>query len=548
MKRLKQITTHELMEYFHREDITRFVQYEESKNEKILTFCNTLRIKRIAKRKRFVFEGYKINGMNGGEWVKEGMKEFKGVAERIKLLFLVSAAEDRSLISYLLNKSINYRLNTLFALGYKVKGKTEISLVKNYRETRWKFSFASSNDFDRVLKKMSVDFDVTDTKKINVKRKSPAVCNGSLAELLVWRLCYKLNQGYQNSAKLINKKLRDMLCADAMSNVFKFNVLKYNKTAFQVSLNDYISFVNKFNLTGDCDNLIPLLRLVDSNRVVVIDGSNKSFVNALSSFEFSKGDISFLRTQSPSIVSSFSNFVRRYKHNKNCYISILKNENCKKYPRSVIVEMLNDLNNYTHNPENLVFITNKWLEYYQRLWKERGYKDARDYWHNAITSWRHALDWCERTNPLLHKNQLWSSIYELSNAWFEDRDDALYMPKPWGNIYIGGYTDSGFLIEEITDSDSLKLEGKEMHHCVASYAAHCSAGKYAVFSVKHVTDQSQRGTLGVSVNHDGKISYDQLQGACNLFTSHKMESFAKKFIKHLNSRAKTQMEELAAVL
>ena len=559
MKIRKKITVNELLDYLQREDVTRFVHYQESSNEKCITFCNTLRIKKIAGKRNVVFERFEITGMHEGQWVAEPASKQKKLTDRLTILFLKNAKEDRALIQQILFNCVKNRIEQLLAQDYVITGTTNIQLVTRHSNwirggTLWMPEHAVMRD-DLVRKSLLTRFEVKTKPLLKIKRPVDLTESedNNFYSYIVWMLNLKLNQGFRNSAKLINKSIRQLLDKGTLSNVFKYNVYRYDKTAFQVTLSDYITFSNKFSVNGDCGSLIPLLRLIKTKRLTKIDGSNKSFTTALGDFGFNKGDISFLRKESPIVVKRVTGLIEVNPLMKDVYIEFLKNKLLRRFPKNIVVQMLEGIHDYLKDGQSkkTVFITIKWLEYYQRFWKERGYKESLGHWHNATSSWRHALDWCRSAEPLLHKNQNWASINEISNNWHEQESIRRgefrgYIPDKWNGISDSEFRDNEFYIEEITEGTKLLIEGREMHHCVFDYARQCVERSYAVFSIKHKTRLEERGTLGIGINSSGKCSYDQLQGVCNSYTNAAMESFAKRYIAHFNAKPIASMTDSEA--
>lgn len=292
MMRRKRITVDEFLEYLHQEDVTRFVQYEESVNEKYITFCNTLRMKRTEGKRNIVFERFEITAMQGGRWILETASKYKKITDMLTILFLRNAGNDRALIQQILFYCVKSRVDQLLAQGYVITGTTHIQLVAQHagwkrNRTVWVPEYFVTRR-DCVKKSLIAKFEVKETPVLRIKRSIDISEDNNFYSYIVWRLKYKINQGYRNSAKLINKSVRDLLDKEVLSNTFKYKVETYGTTAFQVTLSDYIHFSSKFVVTGDCGSLIPLLRLVETRRVTKIDGSNKSFISALSDFRHSR--------------------------------------------------------------------------------------------------------------------------------------------------------------------------------------------------------------------------------------------------------------------
>lgn len=69
-------------------------------------------------------------------------------------------------------------------------------------------------------------------------------------------------------------------------------------------------------------------------------------------------------------------------------------------------------------------------------------------------------------------------------------------------------------IKQIMDYASLVMEGKSMHHCIASYAKNILAQQYYVFQIF----EPERATIGIHYRN-GKLKIDQIKLACNQMPS-----------------------------
>lgn len=550
MRRAKHVISFdELYDYFLKEDVFRFVRYEETPDVQSIILCNTFKISKVNDFDKFEFHIFKASSIDRGGWVKGGGKLFTQFTSGMKLLFRAKGHEDKGVISYFLYESINQRVKDLLENGYKITGKVKIGNCDLYRYGKkvsgWKYVISDSNQQYKSIKEK--EYYVFETVNLRVKKFLPEVKPTiSLVELYLWKVNYKLNQGFLNSAKLLYSSVRKLLNDQVLSALFKYKVSKYYYSPFALSLNDYMSFSAKIKLTGDCGSLLPLLNLYEGKRVIKIDGTNKSFLYVLSQYGFTKGDISILRKTRPSTVSTFAAIVANDIAYKNPLMQIIRSKYINNFPAEVIHKLFEAIKSGFFWVENEIdaekgmLITTRWLEYHQRVWKERGYKKSPQIWHDIHSGWIHAIDWCKLANPNIHKNQYWSSIFNLSNEWFNAYyndnygivSDETPLPDSWEGLYDAEIDCGCYLVEQITEAARLRAEGEEMHHCVYFYGRSCASGHYAVFSVKDDVRQ-ERGTLGVNIG-EGIITFDQLQGEGNSYTSRTMVEFVKKYINHLN--------------
>jgi len=85
----------------------------------------------------------------------------------------------------------------------------------------------------------------------------------------------------------------------------------------------------------------------------------------------------------------------------------------------------------------------------------------------------------------------------------------------------------GYTFCRLTSEFQIALEGKEMRHCVASYASAARAGRYEVYKVE---GGRERATLGLYVDRMGKVFFDQMFGPRNTYVSDLIGTAAREFI------------------
>ncbi|EFO5895667.1 hypothetical protein HNS55_004240, partial [Salmonella enterica] len=118
----------------------------------------------------------------------------------------------------------------------------------------------------------------------------------------------------------------------------------------------------------------------------------------------------------------------------------------------------------------------------------------------------------------------------------DDYDVYKAIPESWNGLKIDlnsikhGLTNLS--IKEIVTYADLKNEGREMEHCVASYASWCANGQYKAFSLYL---GEERATLGLAqMQNSMKYFFDQIRGKNNDSVSAAMEKAGRKILKVIN--------------
>lgn len=116
------------------------------------------------------------------------------------------------------------------------------------------------------------------------------------------------------------------------------------------------------------------------------------------------------------------------------------------------------------------------------------------------------------------KNATWASMTRQCNEWHqrlrEEREaleDARRSQK-WES-YLESAEIDGYTVRALTNAVELTKEGREMHHCVGSYADDCWEGYYRVFSV--VSPTGERSTVGLECHSKFRWVVQQMYGVCN---------------------------------
>lgn len=339
----------------------------------------------------------------------------------------------------------------------------------------------------------------------------------------------RYTDGWKNGDKIIGKFLRDIINKEKMSVCLKMALWS---SFTDVSMSGYLSFLRKYHITGDCGSLYPLVSEY-YNFGQVCDGSNEWFVSRSKNFEselgpFTRGDIKRLRKASPLLVR----VAVRYR-GLELLLRLLRHSDTIRFPARVlaaIIESHAEMHARIYENTDFFAIIDKWLIHHSAVWRTQGYKKHLNEWGHYRTQLSHTLDWLRVEQPHIHKNQDWTAIWQLANAWRPQRQsknaELKWPPVIHEPVMLN---DTEFI--ELYSSESLYTEGDEMHHCVYSYSRYCFDGTYRVFQVKSSTE---RATLGISIKN-GKFKFDQIYSYCNQHVSESLNKRAQQFIKQINN-------------
>lgn len=158
-----------------------------------------------------------------------------------------------------------------------------------------------------------------------------------------------------------------------------------------------------------------------------------------------------------------------------------------------------------------------------------------------IERWRVALGWLARCGdavpladirPLIDflaanletvelRGRTFASVMRLVRGWHawlgRQRERALAWPRSrWNAMQVIERRHGHWTIVELLDSRELAQEGREMHHCVSTYARGCAIQYSSIWSLRYRGDDdaSWRSVLTIEVRHrTGQIV--QLRGKAN---------------------------------
>lgn len=100
--------------------------------------------------------------------------------------------------------------------------------------------------------------------------------------------------------------------------------------------------------------------------------------------------------------------------------------------------------------------------------------------------------------------------------------------------------DSGYVARLLDNQLAIGLEGKDMGHCVASYAQDAARGKYVVYSI--TSPEGNRSTLGLRIDNKGGITFNQHYGRHNSRVNSLESRFGKNVVSDLNGEPYLTLE------
>jgi hypothetical protein len=129
---------------------------------------------------------------------------------------------------------------------------------------------------------------------------------------------------------------------------------------------------------------------------------------------------------------------------------------------------------------------------------------------------------------------------QASRDWHEavasmsDATNHLALPPPW----YPPAKQAAFEIVPITTAADLYREGREMHHCVGSYADRVREGCTYVYSVRQdgkpvatVSLVRHDGNGALTSGHGGQVAIEQVRGPCNVTPSKAIMSAVRRWLR-----------------
>jgi hypothetical protein len=164
-------------------------------------------------------------------------------------------------------------------------------------------------------------------------------------------------------------------------------------------------------------------------------------------------------------------------------------------------------------------------------------------------------DWLTRENPVLDKNQLkapWSWFMRQQAEWHEriQKIERDALAKDSWDSAIETFDYKGYTVVPLLSSLELFDEGKEMHHCVSSYARQCLLGTSRIFSIR----KGEYKIATVEIN-DGfvkmqkptlKWTMAQVRGKCNASVDKDVEQVAQQIAVLYNKACEKESQNVIA--
>lgn len=353
----------------------------------------------------------------------------------------------------------------------------------------------------------------------------PPEMHGNAKEYVEYRcLGGMYSGGWALADKRIGQFLRETITKETMRLFRKV----FPQVPFSdITLVHYLDFSRKYRITGDCGALYSLIPRLGDNRTC--DGTNDWFLSRLDP-DVSRGDVKLLRVAPPSLVATVNS--------DTCHLlaSLLRHPDARSFPVPVLREVFSLLSQaQPAERARFISVAGKWLTHYRTVWRTQGYIKFRLRWDEYISQLRHALDWVSAEEPLLHKNQHWSSIWRQVADW-QPRLKLLEGDLRWKPLIPETVKTDGINFTELFTSEQLYEEGYEMHHCVYSYSERCYRRQYRVFRVE---SKQERATAGV-IARDGRYSLDQIYTYCNGAVSKSLKQKTHTFLnQHINGHSET---------
>lgn len=534
-----------------------FVSVDECEKTLTLTLCNSFRIIYDKVKCCYLIHRLKQIDKNNSKWISLQSKVRDSLISKLPIYYSRRQNSDKIFFEFVLRKSISYLLTDLINAGVRITGscKTELVYINN-KETETERVRVSDEyrGYCRRLKgnQKTSSFSIGEKRKITFEDDTQS--GGKLDELMFSKFCAGIyfSSAWLNAGKLLGQQIRKTLNSNIIHAMLRVH---YDKMYNEFTLYDYIQFWNKWDFSGECDSLYPLLRIVDSLRSgkdkYFCDGTNDFFIEKLKccGVDFSRSEIKALRKASPGCVgiiadainyrmcgdASLSGLIAEDREKVRIATKLLRDRTVKsKYPAKVIKKVIETLwfddvgvfEAVAH--ERLLTL---WLSHYSGVWKQHSYKNHLNEWNRYISQLEHVFDWVRVGEGVVHKNQDWTSIWRNVLQWNPKADKNISSAR-WeaANIPQPLLKHESVEIAELVDAPALYTEGQEMHHCVYGYWKACYEGRYRVFTVK---SENERATLGV-IRDGKKLQLQQMYSYANNPVSAELSKSVKILLSRIN--------------
>lgn len=546
----KILSLHDVFTVCQKAGVFRLVKNEEDDKYIRIIICGTYRIQKNKKTGVVSMWGYKLKDKDCGVWCRRST-----LPGNVHLFWSRRAGFD--LRDWLFH-AVEYIIKSLIGAGYSIGDKLHLYKI---RENDGKDAFIStllpnefersfySGDFFEPMGKMTFNYP-DNVQHIHISKHELR----EEIEKKIYNRIYKVIgiDNIFNASKSLSKSIWGMIDKAVFTNYARAShcSIMY-KSVRQAMFEDYLDFSKRICIADGADfgGLWPMVgRLIKQNKTgqFALSGKSKELFEKL---RFPRGisyaDFRHLRHTRLSLVSAVS---QNNDESFRVISRLLRHPLVKKYPVKVIYWIIDYLEGriycerYCERENDIYRVCVGWLEYHRDLFKNIGFcKHKTEPWETSRWEMEknhlcHAIDWVLNAEPIINKNQKWPSFWRLSQDWTQHLEEGTSaIIKKWKGTGINWVTvDSS--VNELVAIDDLRNEGRDMEHCVASYAHECASGAYIAISL---STETERATLGLSrTAHDLTYRLDQMRGIRNQPVSRNMLNKGRRIVNLINEHVK----------
>lgn len=546
--------------------IERLVLTKESATHYEILLCGVLKITYEYKTEKIDFFQIKYRDFETKIWSKMSPKLKRVVGHWIGVYFTPGQGSDRQLFRTLLEESITVLINNLLSLGASIKDKADVYILSDcnncytiscscsreetlYLKSQQFMEGGVDRDYVSKAKNIKVEFNVTANGVMNFEDNrlaSDLHFNNELLTKLLY-LTFHNQSAWFRAGKALYKAASVIFNKDLCRKMLRVYSGRYFA---HFNLNDYIKFKKKYHLDTANDNLFSLLRddihehPKTAPKALLYDGSNESMLSCLASigYDVSRSEIKRFRKLPVTLVNlgGLAIQLERKDSNRICVLNLLNEKIIiKTLPVKYINQIGSQLLGSRFNnvcADSVKFIIKLWFDARLVFFKKHSFLKYRDEWNKEHAVLMHALDWVVFTNPLLNKNQDWSSILRQIYKWDVERQSQNSKGIPdytWPSLNKGKeYEFEGVYYSEILSTRELFVEGEVLKHCVYDYSEFCINHTYRVFTV---SSKTERATLGIDCQGN-ELEFDQIYAEDNIPPSPELQKKARMFVNSLNKK------------
>lgn len=545
----KHISLHQIFKICTNNGVFRIVKTDDCEKYFNIIVCGVFRIQRNKENNKVTQWVYHLKTPDSGIWKKR-----KSLPVAVRLFW---TQNQTFLMNDWLIAAVKQVINSLVASGFDICDDTSLFRI---RQWRGKTKFITTLFPDEARSRYYADELCAELgkKKFTYPTDTPYTNKKEMFNEIIMKITNRSWVFIPDSArtaasKLLCKHIWQMINKPIFSLYVKsVHCSMMHKSVHYSVFDDYQAFAQKIRFHDEVDfgGLWPMVGLLNQQcrkGTVYLSGKTRELFEQLTlPDEVSYGDFKRLRTVSPTLVAKLREVPRPDRQHTEgqvkTVIRLLRHPFIKRYPVSVIFWILERLAwRFCPDRANEIYrVCDKWLGYHVDLYRNIGFRVHERRWRTEVNHLEHVLDWLIETQPNIHKNQEWPSFWRLAEEWTQhlrDNDDyyeggKTALVSEWECSGIN-WSDTMPGVKEINRLDDLYNEGREMEHCVASYAALCANGEYRVLSL--ITDQ-ERATLGLFRKENHKdFCLDQIRGVRNEAVTRKMMSMGRLIVKYINS-------------